>query len=76
MIAISKLKDGTYCMSNGISLKTQLSKSEVIAQCSWSYKLDPTKVKVALMSAEFQGHDLIQINSTTFKSSKIVYERP
>lgn len=76
MIAISKLKDGTYCMSNGKVLKTCNTKAELLAQVSWFYKLDPTKVKVALLAAEFQGHDLVQINSTTFKSSKIVYERP
>ncbi len=73
MIAISKTKDGTYCVSNGTVLKVNLSRAEAIAQSTWLYKLDPTKVKVALMAAEFQGHDMVQINSVSFYSSKIDY---
>ena len=74
MLVITKMRDGTYSLSDGVTLINNQDDSQVRTLCTWKYKIRYKILVNALAFCKSTGNDMIIFyNDTEYKLRKIDY---
>lgn len=76
MLVITKHKDNTYSISDGITLTNDLTLTLLLAKCLWEFNFERSVVSSALKFMDKTGNDMIVFDPDGhYTLSKIDYSK-
>lgn len=75
-IVVTKCKDNSFIISNGVIYNNVASESELVATLYWFYEINKRDTNYALYMLDRHNHDMMELslNGMLLNTSKINYD--